>query len=368
MNHFSNLKFHQLFYSTVLFIIFLTIFSFFNSLFFFVISFFCIITVSYFFWTKKLAFSIFLATIFSCIGAYRYWQTIKNYENFYTITANQKCSIKGTIHSIDSIQHLPFKQLTTIKINELQIADKSFAADNYIAIYSQKISDIRIADTVRISDLIFKKNKSEKFNFYLMKENIDAVLFENNAKYVLIERPRFSINRTIFEYKVYLLDSFKRKLSKSSYNLFSSLFLGKAEKSNHNDTVKNEFLCWGLSHYLARSGLHLIIVLFLWQFLLQFAPIHIFYKNILVLAIITTYSLLSWSSISFYRALLSLFFFKGFSLMLIPVKTVHIFVLVCLIALIYNPFYLFSLDFQLSFFITFTLILYNKLMNNSQIS
>src|SRR3990167_3930800 len=116
------------------------------------------------------------------------------------------------------------------------------------------------------------------------------------------------------------------------------------------------FQQWGLSHVLARSGLHLVIFVFIWRWLLNFLPLSFYRKNLLLLFISLVYALCSWPSVSFIRAWYALIFYFFCALFLRrPSHTLHIISLVYCIILFLNPLQLFFLDFQLSFLLTYAL-------------
>jgi len=140
------------------------------------------------------------------------------------------------------------------------------------------------------------------------------------------------------------------------FALFSALFLGN-KNNEHYPKIKTSFSAWGITHYLARSGLHIVILIALWSYLLGYVYAPLFIKVWALLIMLFVYTMLSWSSLSFYRAL---FFFMlystGILLKKIP-NPLHLFCILTTLTLITSPLALFFLDFQLSFGLTFVLLL-----------
>ena len=138
-------------------------------------------------------------------------------------------------------------------------------------------------------------------------------------------------------------------------DLFSAIFLGKKNKTQTYDKSKDQFKIWGISHYLARSGLHLVIFIMIWHLILCLFPIPFRWKQSILIALALIYALLSWSSVSFIRALTVFMLYKIATIFEIQMHIVHSITLACLFTLLYNPAHLFFLDFQLSFALTFAL-------------
>lgn len=321
-----------------------------------------LLTALYFQQIKPLTLILVVAAIIC--AQWRYSTCVNQFKQMYAFTDNTACTVIGTVQADEIVEHLPLKR--KLKIHSINITRNdnrsSFTQPLTILVYTQISDKIMVGDTVMIEHVTLKESKKESFARYLLKENIAAQVFAPNAQVSLLHRPSWSIKRTLDQYKKRLICGLKNKLSPETFSLFSSLFLGFSEKKKHDSApVKKQCAAWGISHYLARSGLHLVIFILFWQLVSRLMPIHLFYKNIFILILIGFYALLTSASISFYRAFLSLVFSKLFSLAMINTSTLQVLCLVCCLVLIYNPLYLFFLDFQLSFLLTFGLILHNHL-------
>ena len=148
----------------------------------------------------------------------------------------------------------------------------------------------------------------------------------------------------------------KAQLSPKTYGLFAAIFLGQPTTYGMQDH-REQFSEWGIVHQLARSGLHLVILLALARWCLGFIPLWYGLKVLILLALVALYGLLSWPSISFVRACITCFVYCLFELFFIPVTALQVVTLVTLLVLVQNPAQLFFLDFQLSFGLTFALAL-----------
>ena len=119
---------------------------------------------------------------------------------------------------------------------------------------------------------------------------------------------------------------------------------------------KEIFKWWGLSHYLARSGLHLVIIASIWFILLSIFKVPYLLKNLISAVFIISYHLLTWPSIPFIRSIIVFILYKLCIFFDLQINSLHLLNLTCFIILLFNPFQLFFLDFQLSFGLTYALI------------
>ena len=161
--------------------------------------------------------------------------------------------------------------------------------------------------------------------------------------------------------KELLKHRFSRLMNKQTWHLFSSLFLGLSPAYSEFESTKKQFLQWGVVHMLARSGLHIMIIIGLWSLLLALFPFGYILRQYILLACLILYKLLSWSSISFMRACLMFICAQYFTMRELPALSIYTFTLTSLIILLHNPYELFALDFQLSFSITFCILIWYHL-------
>ena len=213
-----------------------------------------------------------------------------------------------------------------------------------------------IDDVIECGPINIKLNETSDFKQYLQKEGIHGPCFIDKLSYKRMYRPTFSITDWIYWQRELLQIKLRKKMSKETYAFFSSLFIGnKHSIKSKLDEFKINFKLWGISHHLARSGLHLIIFIIIWHFLLNLLPLPFIIKHSLSTLLVGIYAIFSWPSISFWRAFISYFFYKLSILFSISLHPLHAISAVCLFFLIINPLQIFFLDFQLSFLLTFCL-------------
>jgi len=306
-----------------------------------------------------------ISLVLFTIGALGYKVQQDNFHKFYTAHNNSSFDIIGTISSHEQSSHSYCKSRLSIHLSSIKPSNTQTWEDVDATIYlytsQQSSAPIEIADTILIRNVTFKKSSNTSFNNFLIKEKCMASLFIPKLDYQLLDRPAYSCTRWLKNYKRSLLDRLQEKFSRNTFRSFAAIFLGnREEKSNLKDT-RPYFKAWGLLHYLARSGLHLIFFIALLYLLFTLLPIPFFIKQLIFICVIIAYSTLSWTSVPFNRALYLFIFQKIGTLFNFPTNTIHLLSCICFITLFQNPTLLFFLDFQLSFGITFALAYFNVL-------
>lgn len=125
--------------------------------------------------------------------------------------------------------------------------------------------------------------------------------------------------------------------------------------------IKNTCNWWGIRHYLARSGLHFSIIFFFILYLLTFLPVPWYIKqSIISLLCITVYTC-TWYSVSFLRSFLFYLLITACNIFHVRIVSIHLLNLTFCIVLLYNPYTLCFLDFQLTFAATYLLLWFNKI-------
>lgn len=316
-------------------------------------------------WTHYL---VFICLFF--IGNFIYNHQLKSHNDFFlNLDKKEKYILTGTVDSFHELQFkkyarsLILKNVTLSKEQSSEIVCKNVR----LGIYANNCQDLQVDDKICLSGISIKKPSSTSYQQYLIKEGlITTVFLPNECKPGLRERPLFSIKRFIHNKKNEILTALKFKMSNPVFTFFSSLFLGNKLNNFHYEKTKEQFKRWGLSHYLARSGLHLILFIFLWQLLFRCLPLAYLVKHLLLVSLVMLYCTLSWPSLPFIRSCMSYCFYVFYILTNQQVDSLHLLTLVTWLIVIFNPMHIFSLDFQLSFGLTGALIWFSRTTNKTQ--
>lgn len=275
---------------------------------------------------------------------------------------------KLTLHGIikDKENLLKNKQCLTLDIDYIThlATNESLDLSCSIQLYTNYPTNFFVGDEVIVENIALPKKPPEfrfpSFNDYLIKEHIHASVFLHTKKQIhLVSRPKYSHIRWLWNVRENCYQRIKKKLSPETCAFLGLLFFGK-KKYEQTDTLRDLFNRWGLAHYLARSGLHIVLLISIWSFLLSLVPLNLWIKRLLLVLIGGIYAFLSWTSIPFIRALSIFVLSSAGRLLWYQINILHLLCLVCLSMLLVNPMNLFFLDFQLTFGLTFALLLSNS--------
>ncbi|MFA6535287.1 MAG: ComEC/Rec2 family competence protein [Candidatus Babeliales bacterium] len=235
--------------------------------------------------------------------------------------------------------------------------------------YSSSPTDVQVDDIIELEDVKIKvpqdKSLSQNTSYknYLIKENLLAsVFFYKNNNITILRSPKFSIRKFIWDIQTKTYQRLQQKIHPTVFTYFSLMFLGNTHHKNI-DSMRNTFNYWGLSHYLARSGLHIVLFILIWTIFLQLIPISIRFKRSLLIIICVTYKIFSWTSLPFTRAFYAFILTEIGKIFNFQTDFLHLLSIVCMTILLFNPMQLFFLDFQLTFALTFALAFVTKYIN-----
>lgn len=290
------------------------------------------------------------------LGLARNHQTVSYYQAFPFNITEKSVTIRGTFsyYSYNPTSRFPY--CNTIAIHSLCSNKTEIQASYIIQMYTRKKLLAEVDDEIEVKDIILKRPKDDSFYIYLMKEGIAATLFKEEQPITIRSHRTISFSRWLFHTKNNIVRAFKKHLNTQTFGLFTAIFLGEKTALKHaKDSLESLFKQWGIVHYLARSGLHLVIIISLCKFLLRCIPMGFIYKQLFLLSAVLLYSFLSWTSISFMRALLTFLMYSFCLISRTPHHLMQLLLLCCFIFLLINPLYILFLDFQLSFGLTFAL-------------
>lgn len=299
-----------------------------------------------------------------CFGSFNYYKNISAQEHFLMHTQGKHFNITGKIVDIRRIPNPHMRYSIILQLETMGTSNNPqevYHGHENILLYSTTLHSLRIADTIKVHEVQFNKTAHKEFMYYLLKEHITNSIVLNENVIDLIKRPPFSLSRLIHEYRNTLLHRFRKSMDKETFLVFASIFLGDPFAKKKEETLKSKLKIWGLFHYIARAGLHLVIFVSIWMFLLSLLPVSWTIRQILMLLFCSLYCMLTWPSIPFNRAFFTLILIRTSGLL--GIKTFAVPALLCVgcITLIASPLALFALDFQLSFGVTFGLAWFNEM-------
>lgn len=314
-------------------------------------------------WYVVLYVIIFLA---SCLS---YQRCIWRHETFCLYAHNHTFDITGTVKEVYETGNYRLPYAIKIDTHLLVCTDSElepYKRRETLLLYSAAKNSVSVADIIKVTHVLLKTPKNKDFMLYLMKESISLNATIQQNQITIIDHPNWSTRRWLAEQRQQLLENFKKKMDMKTYLSFGSIFLGNPAAKKKVESIKNQLKMWGLFHYIARAGLHLAIFISIWICILSFLPIAWLWRQILILLLAGTYFMLTWPSIPFNRAFFTFLMNKTCALLGIRTYYVPSLSLVALVTLLMHPVFLFCLDFQLSFGVTYALAWFNEVRTQRQ--
>lgn len=310
---------------------------------------------------RTIFFSLCFVSFFVICGVYRIRQQHTYHLHMTNHLSESTGQLYGTIVDIQESSTDKWPYRVTIDVDAFMAQDRYTPCATRIWIYTKYVYGLQIADRCLWNSIQFKTKNDTAFNQYLIKEGVCASLFVPKLSYTRISRQTVSVKKKLFYTRKHLYNSLKKRMSPGLFALYAKIFLGSKSDTQFTQSIKEHFKLWGLSHQLARSGLHMTLCAGLWFFLVRLIPLPFTYKQLLLLLLSCIYFLLTWSSIPFNRAFLTFIVQKIGILLSLSADFLHILTLICLGTLLVNPIQLFFLDFQLSFGLTYAIAFLNRI-------
>jgi competence protein ComEC len=325
----------------------------------------CFFTFCFFYFFYRLTikennyFGLFTFIIFFLFGIMTiFFHTHRNQINHYSLLSKDLKVVKLKLHVYKKLK--PTKSSNKYLAKVVSINSK--ATSGIILINTDSSLNVTIDDFFyTTSNLKHIKKPLNPYQFdykkYMSNQNVYHQVFLNTSNTLkLSSMPslygkanyiRNKINNTFINYNV----------SDKHRSIINALFLGQRQAIS-KDTYQS-FTKSGAIHILAISGLHIGLLMFLLGFL--FKPLfHLKHGRVLVPVLIVLflwcYAFLTGMSASVIRAV------TMFSLVSIAIygnrvaNTLHVLVVSFFLLLLYNPFYLFDIGFQLSYLSVFAIV------------
>ena len=315
---------------------------------------------------EQIALLVALACCFFFFGATRYHQNRELHFSDSTYL-NKKSNIIATVQEVMPRLDEEEQICVILQLEHIESFEKKLQTNKKIYLFLPCYTTVWLKphQKICINNIILKHPKSDSYQEYLIRENIWAVAHQKKLGYTTIEKP------SLFAQQINILcllplSATNHAFSELTKTLYLSIFCGKKIKSVTTTKMKKLFQYWGISHHLARSGLHLVILISLLSFLFSFVPCSSSKKQLLTLALLFIYYIATFSSVAFMRAFYMYIFYVACRQLYLPSNAVHILLVTALLVLTLNPHHLFFLDFQLSFGITLLILWFLQITQNTK--
>ncbi len=297
-------------------------------------------------------------TIFTCVSLCAIGATYFAIQRSYQRHMRDSCFLNIPVHmqgTIQNIQHnTQDKLVSNITISSSRIFNSKYPAlttqkNISLQVPYQKAIRFKVGQQIHAKNVVLQQpDYQTEYGLYALKENIWATGYVATQQ-CYIKKQNLKWYYRWFNFLTEYYTSY------TAY-LYNPLFLGYKTKNNNAIMIQHQSAYWGIAHHMARSGIHIITLLGLCISIFHYARIRTRFKFILYGLLSLIYASISVPSISFIRALCMIMIqmftrFNGYQY-----SGLHAFALTTLMLVLYNPFIVLFLDFQLSFGITAVII------------
>ena len=251
-------------------------------------------------------------------------------------------------------------------------------------VYKKKITKDKIT-------LYLKNEEKIVINYYTTEDNVDICLGDKVKVKGTLKIPSNNTISNLFNYKKYLYyDNIhytmtSKKIEKISNNTNVIYYIrekissriDKIYKSNEyikifilgdtsmiEENIVESYRQNGISHLFSISGMHISLFASIILYVLKRVSYNNYYKYGMVILFLFIYTLLVGSSPSVIRSLIMYILFSLNKLLNLKIKNIDIMLLVLIIMLLINPYYIYNISFQYSYLISFTLVLFSYKLKN----
>lgn len=308
--------------------------------------------------TALLCFSLFTLGFMRC-----YWQQASYKTMLQSLHQKTALHLHARVTDIKRADHPRYKAVMVCSVTaRLQDGMAVLYTHSWnLQCYCATTPACTVDDTIELHNIQITPARNNDFGAFLLKENLHATAFIKRTQCTRVYHPTWSCARYVHELRQQIVEQLRIKCSAQTFGLIMLIFFGdRLQAKKEYLAAKELFNGWGIMHFLARSGLHLVIFILALNYCLRRIPLAFAYKKLLLACICILYYLLSWSSISFVRALLTFFWYTAYTLCNLQIDGPRIVMLVTIICLLHNPMLLFFLDFQLSFGLTLVLAIITR--------
>ena len=289
---------------------------------------------------------------------------IKNSDNLSTYSPCN-CTITGEIKSIPKENEYNTKFYFYVRsINLNGEKTDNINSNVFVSVKNNnKPLNLQIRNSYEIKGALrqpFKAGNPSQFDYADYLKNFDThnVFYANSNDIKILENNNKFINKQIInlnKLRNRIIETHAKYLKSPATEILGGIVFGD-DAVNPPEFIKTSFINSGLLHILAASGMNVAFIYGFWYFILN--KLRVPYKITIVSGIfmIILYSLMTGLGASVIRAAAMLIFILIGKLINRDTHSVALLSMVALIMLLYNPAYINNISFQLSFMVTFGLL------------
>lgn len=290
---------------------------------------------------------------------------IKNSDALYQI-APQNATIQGQIVSIPSNNNGD-KTKFFVDVSKIGYNGKveSIKAKTLVTIYSKGINSIKfnIGDTYSLKGKLrapFEVSNPSQFDYgkYLRNFDVFTLFYANESDCTSLNKklsPKWQFLQGLNNVRNDIIQTHAKYLKSPNLEVLGGIVFGD-DAVEPPDYVKTSFQHSGLLHILAASGMNVALIYGIWFFILRRLRVPFNLTVSSGIFVIIFYAMMTGLGPSVIRATFMLIFILVGKLIDRDAHSISLLSFVALLMLIYNPAYINDVGFQLSFMVTFGLL------------
>jgi ComEC/Rec2-related protein len=277
------------------------------------------------------------------------------------ISGNEKYRFFASIEKWPVLKR--HKTILTCQIDSIAHADVIISVSGSILVtLRQETTQFSLGDQISFSGVLKRPLSGEypgQFDYahYLRDKAIRGTVSKDNPAQILVLKKQWNkLGRAINSTRQWILGSLRDNLTEESAAMASGFLIG--ETRNIPDDIYLAFRRTGTMHLLAVSGSNVALILVVVYLLLRVFPIKRIPRLVLLLIIIVGFSHLSYNQPSVVRASVMASLIIASRILYRRADLNNILATAATFLILYDPGNLFDIGFQLSFAVTWGLILF----------
>lgn len=294
---------------------------------------------------------------------------MKNSDELYQ-TAPVDATIQGQIVSIpNGNSNNKTKFFFNVSKIEHNGVWKDIKAKTLVTFTDKDNADLNMGNYYNLTGKLvtpFTATNPSQFDYakYLRNFNVFTVFYTDSSKYSSIQTPlpaKWKFLQSLNNLRNDVIKSHSNYLKSPNLELLGGIVFGD-DAVSPPDELKKSFQHSGLLHLLAASGMNVALIYGIWFFILKKlkAPFNLAVSSGIFIVIF--YSLMTGLSPSVIRAAFMLIFILIGKLIDRDADSLALLAFVALLMLVFNPAYINDVGFQLSFIVTFGLLIMTPIL------
>ena len=233
------------------------------------------------FLTKRSLLAVAIGVSF-LLGACRSFLCCKHFKTTSELLTRAPFQAVVTVSSVES-QGGRFATALVVSLHSIVQEGKKISCKAKIKISLLKEPSVQVGDVLLIERLVCTPSDKAKA---LFKDGLSCSLYLPHLQYTLLSRPSISFTRWRSQKRKQILHSLSKKLSPLSFAFMSAMMLGSKPEGELSQAIGKYCSYWGIVHYLARSGIHVVLTVSCWELVMRFIPLHFFIKQLILILLI----------------------------------------------------------------------------------